>query len=63
MLRCVHMGDNSVMRFISHQPDHDLTYSDVFLVPNSSSLTSRFDVDLTTTDPTGSPTPIVAAKI
>ncbi|MCM1012152.1 GuaB1 family IMP dehydrogenase-related protein [Brevibacterium sp. XM4083] len=51
------------MRFISHQPEHDLTYSDVFLVPNSSSLTSRFDVDLTSTDPTGSPTPIVAANM
>lgn len=51
------------MRFISHQPEHDLTYSDVFLVPNSSSLTSRFDVDLTSTDSTGSPTPIVAANM
>ncbi len=57
------MGDNSVMRFISNSPDLDLTYSDVFLVPNSSSLTSRFEVDLATTDPTGSTTPIVAANM
>jgi IMP dehydrogenase len=41
----------------------NLTYSDVFLVPNSSSLTSRFEVDLTTTDPTGSTTPLVAANM
>src|SRR5699024_5369637 len=51
------------MRFISKDPNSDLTYSDVFLVPSSSSLTSRFDVDLTTTDPTGSTTPLVAANM
>lgn len=51
------------MRFISNDPNNDLTYSDVFLVPNSSSLTSRFDVDLSTTDPSGSTTPIVAANM
>ena len=28
----------------------DLTYDDVFLVPGRSSVASRFDVDLTTTD-------------
>ncbi|KAB1949153.1 GuaB1 family IMP dehydrogenase-related protein [Brevibacterium linens] len=51
------------MRFISNDPNTDLTYSDVFLVPNSSTLTSRFAVDLTTTDPTGSTTPLVAANM
>lgn len=51
------------MRFISNDPTSDLTYSDVFLVPNSSALTSRFDVDLSTTDPTGSTTPLVAANM
>ena len=51
------------MRFISNDPNTDLTYSDVFLVPNSSALTSRFDVDLSTSDPTGSTTPIVAANM
>ena len=51
------------MRFISNDPNTDLTYSDVFLVPNSSVLTSRFEVDLTTTDPTGSTTPLVAANM
>ncbi|GAA1872551.1 GuaB1 family IMP dehydrogenase-related protein [Brevibacterium marinum] len=51
------------MRFISNDPNNDLTYSDVFLVPNSSALTSRFDVDLSTTDPSASTTPIVAANM
>ena len=51
------------MRFISNDPNSDLTYSDVFLVPNSSAMTSRFDVDLSTTDPTGSTTPLVAANM
>jgi len=51
------------MRFISNDPNTDLTYSDVFLVPNSSALTSRFEVDLTATDPTGSTTPLVAANM
>src|SRR5699024_8016002 len=51
------------MRFISKDPNSDLTYSDVFLVPSSSSLTSRFDVDLTTTEPTGSTTPLAAASM
>ena len=51
------------MRFISNDPNTDLTYSDVFLVPNSSALTSRFEVDLSTTDPTGSTTPLVAANM
>src|SRR5690625_6030779 len=51
------------MRFISKDPNSDLTYSDVFLVPSSSSLRSRFDVDLTTTDPAGSTTPLVAANM
>src|SRR5699024_5110026 len=51
------------MRFISKDPNSDLTSSDVFLVPSSSSLTSRFDVDLTTTDPTDSTTPLVAANM
>lgn len=51
------------MRFISNDPNSDLTYSDVFLVPSSSSLTSRFDVDLSTTDPSGSTIPLVAANM
>jgi IMP dehydrogenase len=45
------------------QPAHDLTYSDVFLVPGRSDVTSRFDVDLSTTDGTGTTIPVVVANM
>ena len=51
------------MRFITAPPAHDLTYSDVFLVPRRSSLASRFDVDLSSSDSTGTTLPIVAANM
>ena len=52
------------MRFIRGQaPDQDLTYSDVFLVPNRSAVGSRLDVDLTTSDGSGTTIPIVAANM
>jgi len=41
----------------------DLTYDDVFLVPGLSSVTSRFDVDLSTGDGSGSRVPVVAANM
>jgi IMP dehydrogenase len=41
----------------------DLTYDDVFLVPNRSAVTSRGEVDLTTPDRTGTTVPIVAANM
>ena len=44
-------------------PGHDLTFSDVFLVPNRSAVTSRLDVDLSTGDGTGASIPIVAANM
>ncbi|KAA9395629.1 GuaB1 family IMP dehydrogenase-related protein [Kocuria coralli] len=50
------------MRFLN-TPVTDLTYNDVFLVPSSSRITSRFDVDLRAGDPTGSTTPVVAANM
>lgn len=50
------------MRFLN-QPGYDLTYDDVFLVPNRSSLNSRHDVDLTAADGTGLTIPIVAANM
>ena len=35
------------MRFLyGFTPTHDLTYDDVFIVPNHSGVASRFDVDL-----------------
>jgi IMP dehydrogenase len=51
------------MRFSTAVPPHDLTYSDVFLVPNHSDITSRLDVDLAPTDGTGAKLPIVAANM
>ena len=52
------------MRFLDgQQPGTDLTYDDVFLVPARSSVASRFDVDLTTTDGSGATVPVVAANM
>jgi len=52
------------VRFIDgHRPAHDLTYDDVFLVPNRSDVESRFDVDLATVDGTGATIPIVVANM
>ena len=50
------------MRFLS-EPAHDLTYSDVFLVPNRSGVGSRLDVDLTTRDGSGATIPVVVANM
>lgn len=44
-------------------PGQDLTFSDVFLVPNRSAVASRLDVDLSTGDGTGASIPIVAANM
>jgi IMP dehydrogenase len=52
------------VRFLDGQePNHDLTYDDVFLVPGRSSVASRFDVDLTTADGCGATVPVVAANM
>lgn len=51
------------MRFYDAQPVHDLTYSDVFLVPSYSKVGSRFAVDLTPQDGTGATIPVVAANM
>jgi len=51
------------MRFLNGQPPHDLTYSDVFMVPSLSEVPSRFDVDLTTPDEIGTTVPIVVANM
>ncbi|MCR6489866.1 GuaB1 family IMP dehydrogenase-related protein [Amycolatopsis sp. OK19-0408] len=52
------------MRFLDgHRPAHDLTYDDVFLLPNRSDVESRFDVDLSTADGTGATIPIVVANM
>jgi len=51
------------MRFIGPPAAHDLTYSDVFLVPSRSGITSRLDVDLAPDDGTGASIPIVSANM
>jgi GMP reductase len=52
------------MRFLDgHRPAYDLTYNDVFIVPNRSEIESRFDVDLSTTDGSGTTIPVVVANM
>jgi IMP dehydrogenase len=52
------------IRFLHDRvPQQDLTYSDVFLVPNRSAVASRLDVDLATADGSGTTLPIVAANM
>ena len=54
------------MRFLTSpvsQQNHDLTYDDVFMVPNYTQVTSRMDVDLATDDGTGTTIPIVVANM
>ncbi|WP_028046471.1 GuaB1 family IMP dehydrogenase-related protein [Cellulomonas sp. URHE0023] len=52
------------MRFLpGHAATSDLTYGDVFLVPSRSEVTSRFDVDLTSADGTGTTIPVVVANM
>jgi len=46
-----------------HKPPYDLTYSDVFVVPNRSDVASRFDVDLSTSDGSGTTIPVVVANM
>ncbi|HYH24393.1 MAG TPA: GuaB1 family IMP dehydrogenase-related protein [Blastococcus sp.] len=52
------------MRFLEgSRPAHDLTYSDVFMVPAHSTVGSRLEVDLTTPDRVGTTIPIVVANM
>ncbi|PRY01611.1 GuaB1 family IMP dehydrogenase-related protein [Allonocardiopsis opalescens] len=52
------------MRFLNDTtPDRDLTYSDVFMVPRPSSVSSRLDVDLSVSDGTGGTIPLVVANM
>lgn len=44
-------------------PAYDLTYNDVFLVPQKTKAGSRFEVNLTTSDRTGNTIPIVVANM
>lgn len=52
------------MRFLDgHRPGYDLTYNDVFVMPNRSEVASRFDVDLATQDGSGTTIPVVVANM
>ena len=52
------------MRFLpGHEPSHDLTYDEVFMVPQRSAVASRFDVDLATRDGSGTTLPVVVANM
>jgi len=52
------------VRFIDDRaPTHDLTYDDVFMVPRHSTIASRYDVDLSTSDGTGATLPLVVANM
>jgi IMP dehydrogenase len=52
------------VRFLNDAwPPHELTYDDVFMVPRRSSVASRYDVDLTTMDGTGTTVPLVVANM
>jgi IMP dehydrogenase len=44
-------------------PTFDLTYDDVFMVPGASAVSSRLDVDLSTTDGSGTTIPLVVANM
>ena len=51
------------MRFLTAPPPYDLTYSDVFMVPGRSAVSSRLDVDLASTDGIGTTLPLVVANM
>ncbi len=51
------------MRFTTSKPDYDLTYDDVFMSPTRSSIRSRLEVDLTSTDSLALPLPLVVANM
>lgn len=52
------------MRFLDERrPRYELTYTDVFIVPNRSDVGSRFDVDLSTSDGSGTTIPVVVANM
>jgi IMP dehydrogenase len=52
------------VRFLSDErPGHDLTYDDVFMVPRRSGVASRYDVDLSSNDGTGTTIPLVVANM
>jgi IMP dehydrogenase len=47
----------------SQTPPYDLTYDDVFMVPRASTVGSRFDVDLSTSDGSGATIPLIVSNM
>lgn len=57
-------NESEIVKFLNDSsPIYDLTYNDVFLVPQKSSANSRFDVNLSTDDGTGNTIPIVVSNM
>lgn len=59
----VRHGSVGGMQFLESDVHGDLTYSDVFLVPQSSDVLSRYEVDLSSHDGTGMTVPLVASNM
>lgn len=57
------IGEAAVRLINGEQVGHDLTYNDVFMMPNRSAVPSRLDVDLSTADGSGTTIPIVVANM
>ncbi len=51
------------VRLLNDETPHDLTYNDVFMVPRRSDVGSRLEVDLSTSDCSGTTIPIVVANM
>jgi IMP dehydrogenase len=51
------------VRFTGPPPSFELTYDDVFMIPTRSDVPSRFHVDLSTDDGSGTTIPIVVANM
>jgi IMP dehydrogenase len=51
------------VRFLGPAPSFELTYDDAFMVPAPSEISSRFDVDLATTDGSRTTIPLVVANM
>jgi len=51
------------VRFLGPTPSFELTYDDAFMVPVRSEIASRFDVDLSTSDGSGTTIPLVVANM
>jgi IMP dehydrogenase len=51
------------MRLIHETSSHDLTYNDVFMIPNLSDVPSRLDVDLATPDGLGTTIPVAVSNM